>query len=91
MATAGDYEKYGIRYNYNHGYLNGDEFNWRKKLLSQTYCFCKLGSMKSMGLPIFQASAYYSVGRGGGTGDIGRLGGNYASSSRFRNDVTGGS
>jgi hypothetical protein len=35
------------------------------------------------------ASAYYSVGRGGGTGDIGRLGGNYASSSRFRSAITG--
>ena len=29
-------------------------------------------------------SAYASYGRGGGTGDIGRLGGNFASSSRFR-------
>ena len=31
----------------------------------------------------------FSFGRGGGTGDIGRLGGNYASSSRFRDPDTG--
>ena len=30
MARVSDYQKYGIRYNYNHGYLDGKEFNQRK-------------------------------------------------------------
>jgi len=30
MADIGDYLKYGKKYNYNHGYLNGEEFNWRQ-------------------------------------------------------------
>jgi hypothetical protein len=88
MATAGDYQKYGIRYNYNHGYLNGQEFNWRRnfyhKPIASVNWEYEINSTTNL-----SASAYYSVGRGGGTGDIGRLGGNYASSSRFRNDITG--
>ena len=88
MATAGDYEKYGIRYNYNHGYLDGQEFNWRKnfyhKPIASVNWEWDINETTDL-----SASAYYSVGRGGGTGDIGRLGGNYASSSRFRNEDTG--
>ena len=30
MADIADYLQYGKKYNYNHGYLNGEEFNWRK-------------------------------------------------------------
>jgi hypothetical protein len=88
MADAADYEKYGIRYNYNHGYLNGQEFNWRRnfyhKPIASVNWEYKINESTNL-----SASAYYSVGRGGGTGDIGRLGGNYASSSRFRNEMTG--
>jgi outer membrane cobalamin receptor len=88
MADAADYEKYGIRYNYNHGYLNGQEFNWRRnfyhKPIASVNWEYKINESTNL-----SASAYYSVGRGGGTGDIGRLGGNYASSSRFRNELTG--
>jgi len=88
MADAADYEKYGIRYNYNHGYLNGQEFNWRRnfyhKPIASVNWEYKINESTNL-----SASAYYSVGRGGGTGDIGRLGGNYASSSRFRNEITG--
>ena len=32
MAIGKQYKQYGIRYNYNHGYLNGQEFNVEKKL-----------------------------------------------------------
>ena len=88
MADAADYEKYGIRYNYNHGYMNGQEFNWRRnfyhKPIASVNWEYKINESTNL-----SASAYYSVGRGGGTGDIGRLGGNYASSSRFRNEITG--
>ena len=88
MADAADYEKYGIRYNYNHGYMNGQEFNWRRnfyhKPIASVNWEYKINESTNL-----SASAYYSVGRGGGTGDIGRLGGNFASSSRFRNEMTG--
>lgn len=88
MATLGDYLTYGKKYNYNHGYLNGTEFNWRKNFyhkpltsLNWTWDVNETSTLTT--------SAYVSFGRGGGTGDIGRLGGNFASSSRFRNPVTG--
>ena len=88
MATVGDYQKYGIRYNYNHGFLNGQVFNQRKnfyhKPLASVNWEYKINSSTDL-----SASLYYSIGRGGGTGDIGRLGGNYASSSKFRDPNTG--
>ena len=88
MADIGDYLKYGKKYNYNHGYLNGEEFNWRKnfyyKPISSFNWSWDINETSSL-----TTSAYISFGRGGGTGDIGRLGGNFASSSRFRNPDTG--
>ena len=88
MAKVEDYQKYGIRYNYNHGYLNGQVFNQRKnfyhKPLASVNWEYKINSSTDL-----SASFYYSIGRGGGTGDIGRLDGSYASSSKFRNPVNG--
>ena len=88
MATLADYLKYGKKYNYNHGYLNGEEFNWRKnfyhKPISSFNWTWDVNENSSL-----TTSAYVSFGRGGGTGDIGRLGGNFASSSRFRDPDTG--
>ncbi len=89
MAELGDYLKYGKKYNYNHGYLNGEEFNWRKNFyhkpvvsLNWNWAIDDASSLTT--------SAYASFGRGGGTGDIGRLPGyKYASSSIFRNQTTG--
>ena len=49
---------------------------------------CRLITVSSPSTNL-SASLYYSVGRGGGTGDIGRLDGDYASSSKFRNPVNG--
>ncbi|CAM1359906.1 TonB-dependent receptor [Tenacibaculum xiamenense] len=88
MATLDDYLQYGTKYNYNHGYLNGEEFNWRKnfyhKPLTSINWNWEINDKSSL-----STSAYVSFGRGGGTGDIGRLGGNFASSSRFRDPATG--
>lgn len=88
MATLEDYLIYGKRYNYNHGYLNGTEFNWRRnfyhKPLTSLNWVWDINETSSL-----TASAYVSFGRGGGTGDIGRLDGNFASSSRFRNPING--
>ena len=87
MATLDDYLEYGKRYNYNHGYLNGQEFNWRKNFyhkpiasLNWDYEISDKSSLSTV--------LYASVGRGGGTGDIGRDP-SFASSSRFRNPDTG--
>ena len=88
MATLDDYLTYGKKYNYNNGYLNGEEFNWRKNFYHKPIAFMNWDwdiNEKSK----ISTSAYVSFGRGGGTGDIGRLGGNFASSSKFRNPNTG--
>ena len=88
MSKLSDYKKYGIKYNYNHGYLNGSEFNQRKnfyhKPLASINWEYNINSTTDL-----SASFYYSVGRGGGTGDIGRLDGSYASDSKFRNPLNG--
>lgn len=88
MATLGQYLQFGKKYNYNHGYLNGTEFNWRRNFYHKpltsfnwTWDISETSSLTT--------SAYVSFGRGGGTGDIGRLDGNFASSSRFRNPNNG--
>ena len=83
MATLADYREHGNKYNYNHGTLNGEEFNWRRnfyhKPIASLNWDLKLNEKSKI-----STVAYVSFGRGGGTGDIGRLGGNFASSSKFR-------
>jgi len=84
MATIATYLKHGVKYNYNHGYLNGKDYNWtenyyHKPIISLSWDWnIKPKSMLSTTL-------YTSFGRGGGTSDLGRLpGNNFASSSIFR-------
>ncbi len=88
MATLDDYLTYGKKYNYNHGYLNGEEFNWRQNFYHKPIAFVNWDWEINEDSKI-STSAYASFGRGGGTGDIGRLGGNFASSSRFRDPNSG--
>lgn len=88
-ATIGDYIKFGDKYNFNHGTLNGEEFNWRrnfyhKPVISLNWDWNLTDDTK------LSTVGYASFGRGGGTGDIGRLPGfNFASSSIFRNQDNG--
>ncbi|WP_299155982.1 carboxypeptidase-like regulatory domain-containing protein [uncultured Tenacibaculum sp.] len=88
MATLGDYLQYGKKYNYNHGYLNGQEFNWRKNFYHKPVISFNwnwdINENSSL-----STSAYASFGRGGGTGDIGRLGGKFASDKAFRDPSNG--
>lgn len=86
MATIADYLKYGKKYNYNHGYLNGEEFNWRKNFYHKPVASLNW-SWEMNERTNLTTALYASFGRGGGTGDIGKLGGkyNFASSSKFRN------
>ena len=87
-ATIGDYLKFGKKYNYNHGYLNGEEFNWRRnfyhKPVSSFNWSWDINETSSL-----TTSAYASFGRGGGTGDIGRVDRRYASDGAFRDPNSG--
>ncbi|PIE48206.1 MAG: TonB-dependent receptor [Flavobacteriales bacterium] len=85
MATLGDYLKYGTRYNYNHGYLNGEEFNWRRNFYHKPIASLNWDWQISASSKL-NSVFYASFGRGGGTGDIG-VGPyyGYASSKRYRN------
>ncbi len=71
MATLAEYKKYGIKYNYNAGTLNGENFNWRRnfyhKPIASVNWEAKLGSKSTL-----SSTVYASAGRGGGTGDLGR-------------------
>ena len=89
MAELGDYLQYGKRYNYNHGFYKGKEFNWRKNFYHKPVVSLSWNWDMSENSKL-STSAYVSFGRGGGTGDIGRLPGfKYASSSIFRDTNTG--
>ena len=87
-ATLADYLKYGKKYNYNHGLYNGEEFNstrnfYHKPIASLNWDW-NLSDKSSLST-VF----YASYGRGGGTGDIGRLGGRFLSDQAFRDQTTG--
>ncbi|WP_298417411.1 carboxypeptidase-like regulatory domain-containing protein [uncultured Kordia sp.] len=88
-ATIDQYLQYGTKYNFNHGTLNGEEFNWRrnfyhKPVISLNWDWNITDDTK------LSTVGYASFGRGGGTGDIGRLPGfNFASSDIFRNQSNG--
>lgn len=92
-ATIADYQRYGDKYNYNNGTLNGEEFNWRrnfyhKPVLSLNWDWDISDNTK------LSSVAYASFGRGGGTGDIGRgrTGAGrsaFASHTSFRDAATG--
>lgn len=82
-ATLAQYLQYGTKYNYNHGFYNGKEFNatknfYHKPIASLNWDW-KINDNSSLSTVL-----YASVGRGGGTGDIGRLGGRFLSDLAFR-------
>ena len=89
MATLADYRDYGIRYNYNYGLRDGKGFNMRnnyyhKPIASLNWEY-KINEKTSI-----SATAYASLGRGGGSGDLGRNGSyGYFSSGDWRNQSNG--
>ena len=96
MGTLAEYKKYGIKYNYNAGTLDGETFNWRRnfyhKPIASVNWEAKLGSKSTL-----SSTVYASAGRGGGTGDLGRAFGfafasgdlNYNGRHLFRDPATG--
>ena len=89
MATLEDYRDYGVKYNYNYGLRDGQGFNMRNnyyhKPIASLNWELKLNNKTSL-----SATAYASLGRGGGSGDLGRNGSyGFFSSSRWRNPDNG--
>ncbi|TCP28081.1 TonB-dependent receptor-like protein [Tenacibaculum skagerrakense] len=87
-AELGDYVKYGTRYNYNGGFINGEEYNLTKNFYHKPVTSLNwnwdINENSSL-----STSAYVSFGRGGGTGDIGRIGGFRFASDRSLRDQNG--
>ena len=66
------FKDYGIKYNYNHGMLDGESFNMRNNFYHKPIASLNW-EFKPNNKTTLSSTIYASVGRGGGTGDIGRL------------------
>ncbi|EAR03049.1 TonB-dependent receptor [Maribacter sp. HTCC2170] len=84
-ATVAQYLDYGAKYNFNQGTLNGEEFGIRRNFYHKPVASLNWENIVS-DKSTLSVSAYASFGRGGGTGDIGRLDGKFASDSRLRDN-----
>lgn len=84
-ADLATYLEYGPRYNYNYGTLNSSEFvmqrNFYHKPVASLNWEWTVSDKSTL-----STSVYASYGRGGGTGDIGRLDGKFFSDPQFRSD-----
>ncbi|MGI9551239.1 MAG: TonB-dependent receptor [Aurantibacter sp.] len=84
-ATLEQYLQYGKRYNFNQGMLDGTEFVMRRNFYHKPVASLNW-ELQVSDKSTLSTAIYASYGRGGGTGDIGRLDGNFASSSRLRDN-----
>lgn len=73
----------GIRYNPQWGNLNGEEFSWVKNFYHKPKVFLNHYWNISTKTEL-ATSAYASFGRGGGTGDLGRINGRFRTDRRFK-------
>lgn len=74
MEKLSTYDKYGQFYNSDYGYLNGQTYNLRNNFYHKPqFALNHYWSITSK--TTLSTSAYYSVGRGGGSGDKGTIGG----------------
>ncbi len=80
----------GIKYNpqwgfYSQGEYKDDMFSWRKNFYHKPKMFLNHYWTISERTDL-ATSAYASFGRGGGTGDLGRINGRYRTDSRFKDE-----
>ncbi|MEQ9439954.1 MAG: TonB-dependent receptor [Cyclobacteriaceae bacterium] len=80
-----EYEQWGEKYNSDYGYLNGDEFSNRKNFYHKPKAFLNHYWTISDKTEL-ATSAYVSLGRGGGTGDLGQINGRSLFSSTFETE-----
>ena len=74
-SNVDDVDKFGRRFNHLYGQLDGKEFSWRRNFYHKPKAF--LNHYLTINEKIsLKTSAYYSQGRGGGTGLRGRINGN---------------
>lgn len=87
MATIKDHLKYGLKYNYNYGLLNGKDYKWTENYYHKPIISLNWTKLFSNNAKL-NTSFYTSFGRGGGTSDLGKLPGqnNFASSTIFRDE-----
>lgn len=71
--TITTYDTRGLKYNSNWGLLDGEEFSMNKNFYHKPKMFLNHYWTVSEKTEIV-TSAYLSIGRGGGTGDLGRIG-----------------
>lgn len=79
----------GIRYNPQWGNLEGEEFSWVKNFYHKPKVFLNHYWNISEKTEL-ATSAYVSFGRGGGSGDLGRINGTFRTDRRFKYLHTGG-
>ncbi|HCC69760.1 MAG TPA: TonB-dependent receptor, partial [Bacteroidales bacterium] len=81
--TDDPYTDMGIRFNHLWGYLDGEEFTWRRNFYHKPKFFLNhywdMSDKTSL-----KTSAYISLGRGGGTGPRGKINGQYDTDWDFR-------
>ncbi len=74
----------GIRYNPQRGSYQGEEFSWRKNFYHKPMAFLNHYWTISDKLEL-ATSAYVSLGRGGGTGELGQINGSFRTEGKFKN------
>jgi len=82
-VTYDTIQKYGIKYNPQWGNKGGDEFSWRKNFYHKPKIFLNHYWNISDRTEL-ATSVYASIGRGGGTGDMGRINGRFRTDRRFK-------
>ena len=99
-VTYATLQQTGLRYNPQWGYYSGSDFkdnlfSWRKNFYHKPKAFLNHYWTISEKTEL-STSVYASIGRGGGTGDLGRINGAFRTDSKFRgpdgvrwNDIAG--
>ncbi|MEO5601132.1 MAG: TonB-dependent receptor [Cyclobacteriaceae bacterium] len=88
-VTYDTLQKRGIRYNPQWGLKSGEEFSWNTNFYHKPKVFLNHYWNVSPKTEL-ATSAYVSFGRGGGTGDLGRINGRFRTDRRFKATKPGG-